>query len=1491
MRKIICFVFVLLTGIISPCKTYAVWPDFSPLLPFSSQFCPMCIPPAIGVAVSYVDQVKALREDLNKYTDMTLLKQMATSYAANMGSTAFNKWKQKKDNRRKMIKYARTIKDSSIADLRDEASVKDAFVKLFMQYPSKKTRTKEAYKTMGEQLKMDTTLEMYLTAVEMEKELYGNSEGQVGSETKSMEDLGMLRQIDMIESCLLENKNCEEIGLKSCMEQKGSGPDDTKEDQVCFWNSALQAEKLYDTIMKYNLMLVAMHAQYQAVSGINQMAQIREYEEEDKSKSKSDEKDKSSMLYENYLAPFENTAYDYISADAVFADLTPEEEKEATEELSGYESGLATSENVIRGNFEDANNPQSFTAVLDERADDVESLKILEEVRGYLNSALKVHNMKQTLPEYKKVYKNYDSAKKQMEQAQRNLEESGECIINMLKPYYDNPDQTWFGENCAYYGVGQIICHYTPEKSAGTDMESDGLFDMICPGDIQHNCYVQELHAEKMPSGIAKYLFTLYATAKDEDAVGDIDSAIQVSESQQQGEYAQRTTVALDNDDKDVSQEDDLFVTARNSDEQTDENLLLGQKKDLPDGQEGEPSTLKNQAKGDEEKENARKDSLIRWVIGSEVSKELALDLDTGENEWGSRKAKFPLWTDQIYFYDRYIDGKYANIEEYIRTMPFAEVLLQSAKNINKTYPYQEIAGIPPISAEQQRQEAEQALDNLEKKLGELYKHKAKELVLEYKSSGTAGLSMQVTERQQIENAIKAEDERFANIRKEHEKRQASKKKELEAWYQILDQANTKISELNQQYNQQHEKVKQADSTTAEATEGVEYGQEIYTGRQLSQDSPQNKEFKETQKTNAESSEQAKLKMAEAENNLEKYEKIAKRAEEMIVQIKKDLEQIRTEYVRQMSDAEASAGVEFSKLAEKLKTERQINVLSAATAEIIPLGLADRLAQCARNYALTQVSNAKSKLDDLKTDQSLYYVEYAPNVQEIHRSMIEKITNIKAQDLTECTALEELSKFMADTDENVLPAINILADVCKNDFCKQEDSAYFVGALGVAEDFSAPKSPLNFSSAPVREVFHFDIIDFNNLDKYYQDKDDIDSNRKVYISAETFLDFLNQYEGFEYGGETYGSSVPEVWKYILKRHAFVQKTLDLAPLLGESDEMENLLVGDNDKTLLRSGVYPCISNGQVIDIVKTGSSVMYYNSVRASKDTDKNLPECRGISLTEENGKTIVADSEAGGGYGPVPDNGSLVANKGSELGTILAYIPEFPSGFDALLKAKLFSGLVNRASFPYRLTFNNDLLKAISIINKTENIGDDLEADLNFYQANRVMYEHNQFGDYLDQVEYETITADEMRKIENQISEIRAQLGEIISVGSFEMGEEFDLLNDDDYNQAAQALDEEKKEYMDVALQKLQSLPQGAGQSKNVRDKHDRLMHEIAVLQADSEEVVTLKGDEELDELEEKIKNSQADMAVEEKFAEATEAEEERQRARYRHPYCASYQ
>ena len=145
------------------------------------------------------------------------------------GKSKLNYLKQNLAKRKKVVSASRTIEDSKLtvaADIKDEAKVKEAFIELFLQYPSKNGNKKMIYANNGKQLSMDTTLEMYITAREMDKEVRT-----------------ILAELDTIERCLVAGEDCSEEGL----EQYNCQSDGT-EDEVCIWRNALTAVRLYDKI-------------------------------------------------------------------------------------------------------------------------------------------------------------------------------------------------------------------------------------------------------------------------------------------------------------------------------------------------------------------------------------------------------------------------------------------------------------------------------------------------------------------------------------------------------------------------------------------------------------------------------------------------------------------------------------------------------------------------------------------------------------------------------------------------------------------------------------------------------------------------------------------------------------------------------------------------------------------------------------------------------------------------------------------------------------------------------------------------------------------------------------------------------------------------------------------------------------------------------------------------------------------------------------------
>jgi hypothetical protein len=156
-----------------------------------------------------------------------------------------------------------------------------------------------------------------------------------------------------------------------------------------------------------------------------------------------------------------------------------------------------------------------------------------------------------------------------------------------------------------------------------------------------------------------------------------------------------------------------------------------------------------------------------------------------------------------------------------------------------------------------------------------------------------------------------------------------------------------------------------------------------------------------------------------------------------------------------------------------------------------------------------------------------------------------------------------------------------------------------------------------------------------------------------------------------------------------------------------------------------------------------------------------------------------------------------------------------------------------------------------------------------------------------LDQLENESIKADELQKFEKQIYDIRTSLLEAFADTGFELGEDFDLTDEEDYAQAESTLNRQKDIYVNQSINKLGEVK---GTTQMVADKLSKLLTKISILSLDSDEVVAITGEETESELREKIDESKANNAVGEEYTKEKEKETERRLERYRRPYCAVY-
>ena len=1398
-------------------------------------------------------------------------------------------------------------------DVDDEHSVQKGFISLFLDYPSDKTNVMAAYKKKSDQLKIDTALDAYVTAIQLSKKMYGQvdhttaseeAEGQSAQGGKDFSELGYMTQFNYVEQCLIAgnqtdssgvqkiNDACSKTGLEDCS-GTGEGEEAEKEERMCLWRNAVLGVRLYEQFMVYNEYLAAMMAQYDAVQAIDGVAHIRE--KRDREDNQGDEFQESSLLSDELKSELLKTNAIQITSFNLYADeqmqsKTSEEEMDAM--FAEYNANLQSAEKVVGGDFEQVDRVEGMVSPTDGKEADFDALEVLAEVQKNLNQSISMHNMKQNLPAYKRTFKSYDGAKRYHDAVVEKLGTAGQCVSNFLEPYYDGASKSWFGKSCNYYDSGKIYCHYSPEKdtkaSENGGKASRGDYDIVCPNDSNHLCYVQELTDTKFDSGIIGYLMNLYQAVKDNQANEEVNTFIEVSEENAvEGAYGSRVSVNV------VEQEGSVSLTTKDVDE-TDEfkkaemeeandtgssvatrtqidKRLAGSDGLVPlstihasalpeDRSEGKD--IKDHAKADEEKIEMRKSALLNWAIGAEVVKDISNDLLSSNPVFGSAKSRFSIWNDQKSFYDQYVDDKYENIEKYLAKIPFVDAFANSAAAINAVYPYQnkrDDDGHVVMTKEQIRQEA----------LNNINTFRANALAVPVNDRITAEFN-------------NSEQQRLA-LRSKHQVDLVNKKAQIVDVYKQIDELNTKLSIANRVYNNQQAKLEEKDAVYGAAEEGENYGKDMYASAGRTVDikaSPQNETLQQNQDDQITSERQAleTLNVLELTSNPQEMEAQIKRLRDVASGLEEELKNLRQDYVLAMSDLEEETRLKIQSLIEEDDEDMTIeNMIADLATDNQPAAIAKMAMQCVREYAKQEVTRVKNTIGEMKASEELYYGAFADKLLEAHNQMVDNIQNINIGAIQGCAAISKLNSLNLNDAETLLKDIvGAYSKICDGLECKKPDEQYFVGVTYKKRDLRAPKSPLTFTTGPLREVFHFDLEDYGNVDMKVLDADNFDNNQNVIITKESFRNS--------------GTELPEVWKAILSDHAYVERDIDLGKLFGNtnSGEQGTGVIGDPEKAMVRSGIYPCqLNRNTIIDINKN----FQYTAKAAPDVSHYKLPLCTKVDLS---GNRIL-DKESDywmSTSGSNDANGDILRT--SELGQILAYIPDKEESIKAMLPIPGVNGVMITPTpqwekIKHRLTFNNMLQKAFQRIDALGSSGDTSPEEFyKYHSGNRVFMDKNQFGEFLDFVELEAKVADSMVELNEKVVEVKNSLADVFLRADYQMSDDFNLLKESDYNKSSDILNTQKEMYLKEAKQNLGKV--GAITTEFVQQKIDKLKHVVAVLERDKDEIVAITGNEDLDELDSKIATQQADNSILGEYATEGDASTEAQIRKLPNPICVSY-
>ncbi len=1337
MRNLGKYIAVLLTSAVFCGSAWAfIPPDYDPLNPgqcFEANLSGT--PSEATLLTSTIKEVMENKQTLTGVTDVTRIKQLAKKYIPNLGEGLFNGFKQNEKKKNKVVTYSRTIENCKKYKVPDDNGtptkveagkpelVRKAFTRLFFQYPSKNNQTKYAYAQKGEQLKMDTTIEMFITAKEMQKELRGKEielwgkplnfeDSDVESKLKSvqMKDLSMISQLRLYERCMVANEYCDIVKLTSCAgsgdegeDNEGSGDGDN-EDMVCFWNSAIKAEKLYDTIMIYNEYVIAMLAQYRSVMGISSVAKINEAPEEE------GDANNTSALEPSYYNTGNTVVSQKITADAMFADRAVSQ-RVLEKEMGKYQDIQDDPSNFLGGDFELSNGAKGYSSVIGTRAEGFADLASIAAAEEDLDRAETIHNVLLRLPNYEDIYKNYNYVKEVHNISRKTVAQSSECVMQMLSAFYEDPAEALFGPNgCSLShnekGAldGKVVCHYINEKSFSDLSASQGLMDVACPEDPQHKCYVariddyidafdegnldEEENSDKdekirekidpvdasKVGGILQYLVDLYRAAIDGNAIYDHEETVlnveannaeganytahvEISSDSEDMEFGEKTRASKymtfykpeeqaqnenEDPDKDAidkrkeakleqlegeTEEEDassIYITQRDASNDPDEIDEMKNNIDEDDEAEAKAPDTKDANSEDSMLSDTQIEDILRWTIGKEVMSVLAVDFACGLNVAGGEcyfdpihfsepYSKFGGWKDQKEFYDQYINGKYDNIREYIRTVPDFVLLMNIAG----------LSNMPIIK---------EALDAYQQK-----------------------------EEEEIEGVIAAQDAMFAQIEKKYRKKIEPWEKERKIWVAKKEGYAAELSKKNSEYNQMTREVGSAELVADVSQTAADANRKLYedAGRKdVDPDkTPQAQKFKKLDEDSQEIAEVARTKKEKAEQEAKRYEEKIEKCKERIEKLDEKLAAAHRQFIKDMSDAEYIEMLNMKSTGDALKESRaafnptnievdgqtlDFSEVLSASGEFLTC-VRDKLEKIVKDTQKDEADEQKvGTISRIQVRGSIYSAKNYPDetdlkhsILAIHQKLIKELSEFNP---AECGGLPEIPGLPAAMNSNVFASIcGDDGEICKKppvelDFdhdrdqesCdsiqepsddENEPGGYFVGLIGQPRDFMAPY-PIGCGRGDdgvfLREAFHFSNDDFDAISIYHKiSDDDMPSkrgiNKLMFFSRRLFLKELlgapntniNTTDNYIAGEDVARNAIlPRWWKYILLPRTYVQKQFDLAKLIGvengdDPEQRVNALRAQQE--VRRSGLYPCRSYEYNMDGKPTGRTYLYAN--------------------------------------------------------------------------------------------------------------------------------------------------------------------------------------------------------------------------------------------------------------------------------------------------------
>ncbi len=1116
----------------------------------------------------------------------------------------------KKKKGESAVAVSREIKESEVADITDEESIITAFEFLFGQYPAEILKKHPLHQEGIKKLYKDKSIEFSSDAL---IELYITA-----------------RDMDEIMEVLQKEVDgmSDKYVLGTTVEPSPEIGGETTEanDEFNSWVNYYKVSNIYDSILRISEELSALDAQYEAAQALRKGIEPKEAEFEEQKETSA----------EKYFEFGLNSTTSY----AQVSDKLPSwiRQIDLSEAKKSAGSVITVKPRVAQSAFKGA-------------ANQFEDLKITNELAFTLSEAINVHNLIQQMENFKGPFVEYNRMKGLHQEVLRKLKSSEDCVVAHLGRYYKDPVSAWLGQGCEYDATGLAVFCDKGIKVTKEVLRNLPEGDFLCKNDDTKICNLFSINRYERRDGISGWLYSAYQVAKAEKTLEFTSD-----------DFATQLTDESSFSSSPVGNLEDM--------EDVENDMVSSQEQGIDDSSLVKPTDELKLAQNDRERE------ILAWQMGAAAAHKIGAEMVKGEESvYGTIQNKYPLWNDEKYFYLQYLISKYDNMKMYMKSVDLRSFALNVAADIDKA-----LFGIAEETDDDEEDEDEEKEKEL-KIRGVLF-----EDIKAYNRVGLSALAAKVQKVpapkiDRFEKIQEMLDEDMAKMYENYKNQKEALEEEIAEIYAILDEKNIELNETKKAYNKTIEdKQIKVSSINAEndmlslAAKKSEKASYVNTKGFEAQSEA-------TIKLNEE--EIAKLD-SEANVSLSGIDDLRLEIDglkEELSQVQSELNMLKSEFAEQISKKqyamekqlksvyESIESVEAPSLSSLVSRGSFANYESQIKSDLFSdiIEMADMAAIIVRNNAIAAIEKAKQ--DILKLGDEIYDLDGHKKIVNVHKIAMDKIKNPTVNLSSKIgLAFGYININSVNAAAAKLMARELFGKICESNKCYSPDERYYVAATPNEKDFTAPKTITPTYTPPLREIFHLDGIDYDNIDM-----------------ADGLIPYMDK-TGFA----NLGFSLPPIWSLLLEPKGFVEKDVPIIPLLTRDDEDNSTKYTD---ALIRGGIYPCSVGNSTIDVYQENYAISGFEAplcghistidakgIKKSFKTKDNLD----ISIDEQISKRDNTISELS--LFMYADEGGFIFD--NKIKAAMIYLDELDEDYDVTTKNKKDNMMHNRNQFGDYLKF-----------------------------------------------------------------------------------------------------------------------------------------------------------------------------------------------------------